>query len=324
MRDARLEQAGIWLHDVLGSGFELRKLAGDASFRRYFRICMESSRWVLMDAPPEKEDCSPFLRVRAWLEQAQLRVPKVIAKDLTQGFLLLEDFGDMTWAAYVQAGGDVEALLQDGLRQLHLLQASKPDFTLPDFDVARMQAECDLYLDWYLPKVMAYVPSQSEREAFHAALLPYLQCLQALPKAPVHLDYHCRNLMLPDQSLPLGVIDFQDAVQGPITYDLASLLYDCYQDYPEALRRKWSEHFYAALPPGFQAHFTDFEGWHQALRLTALQRHIKATGIFARLAYRDGKLAFLDEIPLTQKHLQDELEVLKLPDAVVRLLQQGR
>jgi len=323
MSDARLKQATQWLHEVLDVSFDVRLLAGDASFRRYFRVYADDTSWVLMDAPPEKEDCSPFLRVRAWFQHAQLRVPDLIAEDKQQGFLLLQDFGDDTWAAHLQQSGDVIPLFQDALRQLHVLQAAQANFELPIFDVARMQRECDLYLDWYLPKVMAYVPTESERVLFHAALLPSLQRLQALPQAAVHLDYHSRNLMLPESGLPLGMIDFQDAVLGPITYDLASLLYDCYQDYPEPLRREWSACFFSALPSASKACFAGFDDWHESLRLTAFQRHIKAIGIFARLAYRDGKQSFLDEIPLTKRHLQDEMKILNLPSAVVALLQQG-
>ncbi len=327
MSDIRLRQAIQWLHGVLDVSFDVRVLAGDASFRRYFRVHTADSTWVLMDAPPEKEDCSPFLKIRAWFESSELRVPSLIAEDQALGFLLLGDFGDDTWAVHLQKEGDVIPLFQDALRQLHVLQAAplpqQTDFELPNFDVERMQRECDLYLDWYLPKVAAYSPSEPERAAFHAALLPYLQRLHALPKAAVHLDYHCRNLMLPKGGLPLGIIDFQDAVLGPITYDLASLLYDCYQDYPESLRREWSEYFFSALPEASSAYFGDFDDWHEALRLTALQRHIKAIGIFARLAHRDGKQSFLDEIPLTKKHLQDEMAVLSLPSAVIALLQQG-
>ncbi|MDQ6968762.1 MAG: phosphotransferase [Mariprofundaceae bacterium] len=323
MADARLTQAIQWLDEVLDVSFEIRALAGDASFRRYFRVHSEHETWVLMDAPPGKEDCSPFLRIRAWFQNVPLRVPDLIAENQQQGFLLLEDFGDNTWATYLQKAGDVKPLFQDALRQLHALQAApEPNFELPNFDVARMQRECELYLDWYLPKVVGYVPSPPERVSFHAALLPYLQRLQLLPQAAVHLDYHCRNLMVPKKGLPLGVIDFQDAVSGPITYDLASLLYDCYQDYPESLRREWSAYFFSALPTSLNTYFTDFNHWHEALRLTAFQRHIKAIGIFSRLAYRDGKQSFLDEIPLTKKHLQDDMAVLNLPDAVVKILRQ--
>ena len=137
-----------------------------------------------------------------------------------------------------------------------------------------------------------------------------LKEIEALPCVPVHLDYHSRNLMLPGDALPLGVIDFQDAVSGPVTYDLASLLYDCYQHYPEEVRRFWSRKFYDSLASVHRSMFDGFEMWHRTVRLTAMQRHIKAIGIFARLADRDGKLQFLDEIPLTRLHLLEELEYL--------------
>jgi len=325
MSDKRLKQAIEWLYTVLEKPFDVHPLAGDASFRRYFRVHADGMTWVLMDAPPEKEDCLPFLKIRDWFQHAGLHVPDLTAQDTLQGFLLLEDFGDDTWAAYLQRNeqknGNKTPLFQDALRQIHVLQEAKPSFELPSFDLVRMQNECDLYLDWYLPKVVGYVLSDCERDLFHAALLPYLQQLQALPKAAVHLDYHSRNLMIPKHGLPLGIIDFQDAVQGPITYDLASLLYDCYQDYPESLRREWSECFFSSLPCVFKEYFTDFNDWHEVLRLTAFQRHLKAMGIFSRLAYRDGKKSFLNEIPRTKQHLQDEIVVLNLPNVVVELLQ---
>ncbi|MDQ6974368.1 MAG: phosphotransferase, partial [Mariprofundaceae bacterium] len=129
-----------------------------------------------------------------------------------------------------------------------------------------------------------------------------------------------RNLMLPPAGLPLGIIDFQDAVIGPVTYDLASLLYDCYQDYPESLRVAWGSIFFDGLPQQLKSSFTDVNHWHACVRLTAFQRHLKALGIFSRLAYRDNKQQFLDEIPLTQKHIRDEINVLSLPESVISLL----
>jgi len=309
-----------WLQTQLGDAFETRPLAGDASFRRYYRIISAGEHYVLMDAPPPHEDVRPFLAVRDWFEQAGLRVSRLQAADVQQGFLLMEDFGDTTWATYRAAGGDMQPLFADALRQLHLLQASSPGMDLPLFDVARMRRECDLYLDWYLPRVADVSPTTGEREAFHAGLTDILERLAALPRVPVHLDYHSRNLMLPGETCPLGQIDYQDAVMGPPTYDLASLLYDCYQDYPETERRYWSRVFFEALPARLSAGFSDVDAWHKAVRLTALQRHIKAIGIFARLACRDGKTQFLDEIPLTRKHLLEEAEALRITAQQVPLL----
>jgi len=302
---SRLRQE--WLRSVLGDGAQERPLAGDASFRRYFRVSHGDCDYVLMDAPPPHENVQLFMQVRDWFDKAGLRVSILHAADAELGFLLLEDFGDMTWAAHLAAGGETDALFADALHQLHRLQASLPDLELPVFDLFRMERECGLYLEWYLPQVAGITVDEQQRHDFHAALRGILEQIEALPRVPVHLDYHSRNLMLPDGALPLGQIDYQDAVMGPVTYDLASLLYDCYQDYPEAVRRCWSKHFYQALPESVAEAFDDFEDWHHKLRLTALQRHIKAIGIFARLAYRDGKRQFLDEIPLTRKHLLEEL-----------------
>jgi len=320
MKDERMFQAHAWLTTLALPPFSLKLLAGDASFRRYLRVYGEEETWVLMDAPPEKEDLKPFLKVQTWLQEAGLRVPKRVALDMEQGFLLLEDFADDTWAVCRQKGMALEPLFSDALQQLHGLQAAEVTVDLAAFDVARMQRECDLYLDWYLPKVVNFVPSSSQRDDFHQALLPMLQSLADLPYVPVHLDFHSRNLMLPTDGLPLGIIDFQDAVLGPVTYDLASLLYDCYQDYPESLRLGWSEYFFRALPAHIAQHFVDFDAWHQALRLTAFQRHLKAIGIFARLAYRDGKQQFLDEIPLSNKHLHAEIQILDVSEYITCLL----
>ena len=324
MTDQRLELATAWVKSQLGDSCRVLSLAGDASFRRYFRVLLDGKSYVLMDAPPGKEDTSPFLAVRDWLSSAEVRVPDLIAKNREQGFLLLQDFGDLTWASQLTSASKSDAILDnlfaDALNQLGILQRSTPPIRLPDFDVARMQRECDLYLDWYLPKVANHQPTASERDVFHAAMLPLLERLEALPKAPVHLDYHSRNLMIPHDGLPLGVIDFQDAVMGPVTYDLASLLYDCYQLYPEAVRSQQSQRFFEQLPLSVRSSFEDFEAWHESLRLTAMQRHIKAIGIFARLAYRDGKHQFLDEIPLTRIHLHEEMEALALDASGFSLL----
>jgi len=317
MTDYRLQQASAWLATLADlQHYNLHPLAGDASFRRYFRATTNhdaDTSYVLMDAPPEKEDVTSFLRIQAWFEASGLTAPKLIHQDQEQGFLLLEDFGDNTWAVAMEKGCDSSPLFENALQQLHTLQAATVLEGMPVFDGQRMQREADLFLDWYLPHTKQYQVSQQEKSSFHDALSPIFEQIDAIPKAPVHLDYHSRNLMLPKQGLPLGVIDFQDAVFGPITYDLASLLYDCYQDYPEQERLQWSQLFFEGLSASHRSYFNhDFSQWHHALRLTALQRHIKAIGIFSRLAYRDGKHQFLDEIPLTKKHLIEELNALDI------------
>ncbi|MDQ6993523.1 MAG: phosphotransferase [Mariprofundus sp.] len=323
MAELRRKARERWLHTLLGADVIVASLAGDASFRCYYRVTCAGCDYVLMDAPPPHEDVSPFMAVRAWFDEAGLRVSKLYGADIEQGFLLLEDFGDLTWAVALQKGVDIAPLFTDALRQLHLLQASTPSLELAPFDVERMQCECALYLDWYLPRVVSLAPDAMQREQFLAVLANRLSVIESLPRVAVHLDYHSRNLMLAKGQLPLGQIDYQDAVMGPVTYDLASLLYDCYQDYPEEVRLYWSRRFYESLPKAIAVAFAHFDDWHYKLRLTAMQRHIKAIGIFARLAHRDGKQQFLTEIPLTRKHLLEELAFLGITATMSPLLFAG-
>jgi len=312
-RQALIEQ---WLDAVLATDYQLSPLAGDASFRRYIRVHHDGQQSMLMDAPPEHEDVRPFLRVASLLAHHGVHTPKVIAHNEADGLLLLQDFGDVTWAAALQQGAPLAPLLDDALQQLHQIQSIATTVDLPLFDAERMHRECALWTDWYLPRVAGVNLSETDREHTLAALMELFAPLLALPQAVVHLDFHSRNLMLPKAGMPLGVIDFQDAVIGAVTYDLASLLYDCYQDYPEAVRQQCSHAFFAALPDHLQQPFVDADHWHRSLRLTAMQRHIKAIGIFARLAHRDGKQQFLDEIPLTRKHLLEELLLFNAPAAL--------
>ncbi len=299
-----------FLERALGKDFRIAPLAGDASFRRYFRVHRGEETFVLMDAPPGLEDLGQFLRTQRWLEQAGVRVPRVFFADEAAGLALIEDFGDRSWAAALAQGHDPEPLFADAWAQLVRLQTARVPAFLPRFDAARMHAELDLYLDWYLPHVAQYTPSSKERARFHARLAPWIEALCGLAQVPVHLDYHSRNLMLPKGKLPLGVLDFQDAATGPITYDAASLLYDCYQMYPEDRRRAWSEALFSELGSA-KTGIRSAEEWHRWVRITALQRHVKAIGIFARLAFRDGKTQFLGEIPLTRQHLREELEAIE-------------
>ncbi len=305
---ARDEARAAFVARALGDA-RIEPLAGDASFRRYFRVFHAGESLVLVDAPPEKEDLGRFLEVRAALEDAGVRVPRLEAADERAGLALLEDFGDRTWAAALADGADPEPLVADAWAQwLRMQSAAIPG--LAAFDAARMHAELDLYLDWYLPFVAGHRPDEDERAGFHAALAPLVEALAALPRATTHLDYHSRNLMVPPAGLPLGVLDFQDACLAHAPYDAASLLYDCYQDYPETLRARWSEALFDMLPAAMRRAFGSAGAWHRAVRLAALQRHLKAIGIFARLAHRDGKRRFLDEIPLTRRHLLDGLDAL--------------
>jgi len=309
--DLRLQLASRWLQEVVGNGARMAALAGDASSRRYFRVEHRAQCWILMDAPPQNGSLEPFVRIRNWLAHGGLRVPKLVAQNATAGLLLLEDLGDITWAQTLLQGQDVELLMADAMEQLLRLQALDGDVVaLPRFDSARMQRECALYADWYLPHVRGKGMSDRDRACFLSELEPLCSHIASQPQVAVHLDFHSRNLMLPDEGLPLGVIDFQDACVGPVGYDIASLIYDCYQDYGEFKAHGWSRSFYAMLPKNQRHFYQHWEDWHQSLLVTSLQRHIKVCGIFVRLALRDGKTQFLASLPQTCAHLRYEVDAL--------------
>ena len=311
MADSRLQLAERWLQHELGGDIQLTPLAGDASFRRYFRVTRGGEHWIVMDAPPSRCAVEPFIRVRKWLAAGGVRVPELLACDSRAGLLLLEDFGDTTWAAALVQGADVDDLMADAMAQLLRLQAlDGAAAALPPFDRARIARECALYADWYLPYERGKPLRGQERARFLADMEPLLEAITAQPRVAVHLDFHSRNLMVPAGALPLGVIDFQDACVGSICYDIASLIYDCYQDYGEEKAIEWSQAFYRMLPAGHRRCYASWEAWQQALLTVSLQRHIKVCGIFVRLALRDGKRQFLSSLPQTRAHLLHEVEML--------------
>jgi len=303
-----------WLQAMKLGNYQLTPLAGDASFRRYLRLQKGNGRtFIVMDAPPPHEDVRPFIKLGLLLHQAGLRTPCIIAQNISEGFLLLEDFGDTTWASALHQGHGVAPLFTDALQQLSKLQMIHVKQDLPHFDALRLRRECALWTDWYLPHVMGQALTPTLRDALLNELIMLFSPLLSLPAVVVHLDFHSRNLMLATDGLPLGVIDFQDALIGAITYDIASLLYDCYQDYPETERQYWSHAFFDTLSLHQQQYFNGVSHWHGMVRLTAMQRHLKAMGIFTRLAIRDGKQQFLNELPLTFKHLQQEFHSITIP-----------
>ncbi|MDX8414479.1 MAG: phosphotransferase [Mariprofundales bacterium] len=309
--DLRLQLASRWLQEVLGEEVQISPLTGDASSRRYFRIVQSDQCWILMDAPPQSSSVEPFIRIGDWLIKGGVRVPKLVAENRTAGLLLLEDLGDVTWAEALMQGDPVEPLMADAMAQLLLLQAlDGSSVALPCFDTARMERECALYVDWYLPYVRGKRVSDRDRAGFFSALSPLFSRITNQPQVAVHLDYHSRNLMLPASGFPLGVIDFQDACVGPIGYDISSIIYDCYQCYSVNKTDGWSRDFYEMLPKNQRDFYHDWEDWHHALLITSLQRHIKVCGIFVRLAQRDGKAKFLESLSQTRAHLMYEVDAL--------------
>ncbi len=293
-----------WLNTIFaGRSYALGWLAGDASFRSYFRVAHDQGTWILMDAPPPQEDVGAFVGLRDLIGELGGRVPQVHAADLAQGFLLLEDFGDVQ---FVQGLNETVAPLRYGqaLKQLAQVQGAftEQSVVLPPYTAEKLASEMDLLTQWYLPyELGATLPEglSADFEGFKARLI---ESALMQPQTFVHRDYHARNLMVLDESA-LGWIDFQDALHGPVTYDAVSLLKDAYVTWPRADQLRWLAQYYAQLPLQLQGgEFAQFVRWFDAM---GVQRHLKVVGIFARLAHRDGKSAYLGDVPRVLAYLTE-------------------
>ena len=298
----RLTALERWLGAQLpGVPIALSPASGDASFRRYFRARLADGRsYVAMDAPPEKEDCGPYLRVAALFAAAGVHVPQVLAQDPAAGFLLLEDLGGTTYLEHLSeaSADELYAAATDAL--IRIQAASRPG-SLPEYGRALLERELRLFPDWYLARELRRELPPKESQTLEAAFGTILANNLAQPKVFVHRDYHSRNLMV-CRPLP-GILDFQDAVYGPITYDLVSLFRDAYVRWDEErvldwVVRYWEKARGAGLPVDrdFAAFYRDFE-W------MGVQRQIKVVGIFARLFHRDGKDRYLADVPLVLDYL---------------------
>jgi aminoglycoside/choline kinase family phosphotransferase len=307
--DTRLTMLTQWVRDL--PGFDQatpEPVSGDASFRRYFRVSGDldgtgPQPYVVMDAPPEHEDCRPFVAIAHHWRSLDIAVPDIVHEDLTRGFLLLEDFGDaLMLGAVNQANADrLYGAAMDEL--VHIQRADdSSDYPLPAYDIALLDREMALFPDWLLTQQLGLALSNGERALLDTTFAFLRESALAQPDVAVHRDYHSRNLLVrPDTTRP-GVIDFQDAVRGPITYDLVSLLKDCYVRWPEDRVNQWTEYF-RVLSAEAGLHKADSDTFRQWFELMGMQRHLKAAGIFARLAIRDGKTSFLKDVPRTVGYL---------------------
>jgi aminoglycoside/choline kinase family phosphotransferase len=278
----------------------LRAASADASFRRYFRVDAAGAAGgtaIVMDAPPEQEDCRPFLRVAGLLRGAGLNAPQVLAQDLGQGFLLLTDLGAQTYLAALQTADEAraDALLADATEALVRWQLASRAGELPPYDEALLRRELNLFPDWYVARHLQRELSAAQRGVLHALFRQIMDVCLAQPAVFVHRDYMPRNLMVAEPNP--GVLDFQDAVYGPVTYDLVSLLRDAFISWDEARQRDWALRYWERarrlrLPVG-----ADFAGFWRDLEWMGLQRHLKVLGIFARIHYRDGKPQYLADAP---------------------------
>jgi len=303
----RQKQLTDWLSSLYPNAkFTIAPASADASFRRYFRATFaDGTTRVVMDAPPQHEDCKPFLHVGKLFEDAGTHVPHVYAQDLSQGFLLLSDLGNTTYlqALKTETAAQLYAAATDALINIQL--ASKPG-ELPPYDEALLRRELNLFPEWYIAKHLGVTLSDKQQAKLEEVFKRILANNLAQPCVYVHRDYHSRNLMLTDPNP--GILDFQDAVYGPITYDLASLFKDAYIRWEEEeimdwLIRYWEKARAAGLPVR-----EDFGEFYRDYEMMGAQRHIKVLGIFARLYHRDGKDGYLKDMPLVMEYLHKACE----------------
>ena len=318
----RKVQLEHWLKETLISQpFTLTTASADASFRRYFRVHVEGNTLIAMDAPPPQEDCRPFVKVAKMLVDAGLNAPKVIAQDLSNGFLLLSDLGDDTYLQHLN-NDTAQMLYLDATNALIKMQLASKSHDLPPYDEALLTREMQLFPDWYIAKHLGFSVNGEQQDWLQQTLDTLNKNILSQAQVTVHRDYHSRNLMVTHENSP-GILDFQDAVHGAITYDLVSLLKDAYIQWDEEqiidfAVRYWEPAKKAGLPvpQDFSEFYRDFE-WMGA------QRHIKVLGIFARLSIRDGKDGYLKDMPLVMHYLRKVCEryvelrpMLRLLDAL--------
>lgn len=294
----RLAELETWLAAVCGPELEFTPASGDASFRRYVRVRLpDGSTRIGMDAPPERESAARFVALAGRFGALGVHVPRVYAADPARGFALLEDLGARHYLDELNEA-TVERLYGDALAALLAIQACGPRDGLPGYDRALLERELGIFSEWLLGHHLGLVLSAAERALLGQSCEVLIASALAQPQVLVHRDYHSRNLLVSSPPTP-GVIDFQDAVLGPVTYDLVSLLRDCYIAWPPARVDGWAwGYFELAVQSGVlrPEHEPDFLRWFD---LMGAQRHLKAAGIFARLLHRDGKSGYLADIPRT-------------------------
>lgn len=283
--------------------FTLQPASADASFRRYFRVFLDDRTVIVMDAPPQHEDCTPFLHVAEILAATGVHVPKILAKNLDQGFLLLSDLGSTTFLQALNDQADsADQLYGDAIDALIKLQLSQQVEGLPDYDEALLRRELNLFPDWYIAQHLQKDLSEKQQAVLQLIFTRIIQNNLAQPRVLVHRDYHCRNLMVTFPNP--GIIDFQDAVVGPITYDLVSLFKDAYIRWDEAHILDWTIRYWEKARKAGLPVSADFAEFYRDFEWMGVQRHIKILGIFARLNYRDGKANYLNDMPLVMEYLR--------------------
>ena len=309
-RDLRLEQLEQWLAKLFGTrDFQVTTASADASFRRYFRVTRGSDSWIAMDAPPAKEDMEPYIRIAAMLVDVGVNAPRVLERNQEEGFLLNSDLGSQTYLMELDRQGDADRLYADAIGALVRIQSRGGAHAaqLPPYDDALLRREMALFPEWFCGRHLGLALAGDDETALADVFDTLSAAALQQPRVFVHRDYHSRNLMVGDGARHgenPGILDFQDAVCGPVTYDLVSLLRDCYVAWPADRVRAWALQFRAAAR---QAGVDEGASEGEFLRwfdLMGVQRHLKAIGIFARLWHRDGKPGYLNDIPRTLNYVR--------------------
>jgi aminoglycoside/choline kinase family phosphotransferase len=304
-QDIRLQHLKVWLDEQLAILFAqhgwgavppatLTAASSDASFRRYFRWEGAGQSLIVMDAPPPQENCKPFVDIAFLLAKSGINVPKIYAEDLERGFLLLNDLGNQTYLDVIDSE-NADDLFNDALQALLAFQQLPMVAPLPSYDVALLRRELQLFPEWYVKHELGVEFDAAQQVLWQQVSDLLIDSALAQPKVLVHRDYMPRNLMLSEPNP--GVLDFQDAVYGPVTYDVTCLFKDAFLSWPEERVRGWLENYWqqaAALDIPVQP---DFEDFLRASDLMGVQRHLKVIGIFARICHRDGKPRYLGDVP---------------------------
>ncbi len=313
-RQSQLQQ---WLESLAENTYtDLQPASADASFRQYFRVSntQDNKTYIVMDAPPEKENSHLFVQVTELIRSVGVNAPDIIALDLQQGFLLLDDLGSKPYLDYLTID-TADNLYIDAINALVKMQTI--DAMLPAYDEKLLQAEMDLFETWYLNRHFDIQLSEDQKASLDSIFTLLIKSAIQQPQVFVHRDYHSRNLMITDNNP--GVIDYQDAVIGPITYDLVSLFKDCYIEWPAEKIEHWLDLYLARLTP---THFIEKATLKRWFDLMGVQRHLKVLGIFARLNYRDGKSHYLNDLPLTLKYVVDTCDRYKDLQPLKQLLEE--
>ncbi|MCS4313782.1 aminoglycoside/choline kinase family phosphotransferase [Pseudomonas sp. BIGb0381] len=332
-QDLRLQQLEVWLDEQLPILFNaqgwgavppatLTAASSDASFRRYFRWDGGGRTFVIMDAPPPQENCKPFVDIAYLLSTSGINVPKIYAQDLPRGFLLLNDLGRKTYLDVIN-DENADQLFADAIDALLAYQQLPMDAPLPSYDVALLRRELELFPEWYVRRHLGIELDTQQQALWQRVSDHLIDSALAQPNVLVHRDYMPRNLMISEPNP--GVLDFQDAVYGPVTYDITCLFKDAFLSWPQARVREWQRSYWErAAQVGIPVQ-PDFEDFLRASDLMGVQRHLKVIGIFARICHRDGKPRYLADVPrffaYIEAVLADRPELSELAELLTSLRQ---